>query len=77
MTISHLQGLRGRGLRGRRGGDNQSHRTTLGTQRAFGGHLTTEPENDDEGSVGLNVGAPVFVPGQPVVPDRYVAHEFH
>ncbi|KAI0136450.1 NF-X1 type zinc finger protein [Xylariales sp. AK1849] len=60
----------GHGSRGqrtsRRGGANISQRTTVGAQRAFGGHLTTEHEAEELGEAGLSADAKAFVPGQAV-----------
>jgi hypothetical protein len=69
--------------RGRRGGRSarrgratttgSGHRTTMVAGRTFGGHLTTEPEIEDQSgdaSRSLDAGAPVFVPGQPVPQPR-------
>ncbi|KAL7628869.1 FKBP12-associated protein [Parahypoxylon ruwenzoriense] len=60
-----------RGTRGsRRGSSEYSQRTTLAGPRTFGSRLTTNAEageSDSAGPVGLNVDAPDFIPGQPIV----------
>ncbi|KAI0512534.1 hypothetical protein F5B22DRAFT_615182 [Xylaria bambusicola] len=59
-----------RGSRRGRGVAASGQRTTIAANRAFGGHLTTGPETEDqngEASTGLDAGAAVFVPGQPFV----------
>ncbi|KAI1399083.1 hypothetical protein F4819DRAFT_432171 [Hypoxylon fuscum] len=73
-TSNSQRGGRGRRpTRGPRRGANEGiQRTTLGGPRAFGGHLTTDAEAGEPNSaspVGLNAGAPAFVPGQPL-PER-------
>ena len=69
QTRGWRQGGRGP-RRGRRGGSNANPRTAFGTQRAFGGSLTTPIDADTEGGAGLSGEAPEFVPGQPVVRRR-------
>jgi transcriptional repressor NF-X1 len=71
---------RGRGRGGARGSrrgqgttTGSGQRTAFAASRAFGGHLTTEMETEDqtsEASGGLNADAPVFVPGQPLASAR-------
>ncbi|ORY65982.1 NF-X1 type zinc finger protein [Pseudomassariella vexata] len=70
---STILNARGRGRRGprksRRGGaEPTTPRTTFGTQRAFGGHLTTEAQSAADIAAGLSADAPEFVPGQPLAP---------
>ncbi|RYP76918.1 hypothetical protein DL771_001471 [Monosporascus sp. 5C6A] len=66
----------GRGPRGRRGAryprgnHDRGHRTTFGTQRAFDGRLTEEPQPTGAESGALNANAPVFVPSQPATAER-------
>lgn len=59
-----------RGARQPRGGRGHGNMTTFGTQRAFGGHLSGQPEAGGDASANLNANAPAFVPGQAVVPER-------
>ncbi|KAI2614697.1 uncharacterized protein GGS25DRAFT_472742 [Hypoxylon fragiforme] len=67
------RGGRGRrGARGSRRGGNENSQRTTGGLRAFGGHLTTNGETEEPvpvptNSTGLNVTAPNFTPGQPIV----------
>ncbi|RYP24035.1 hypothetical protein DL765_000763 [Monosporascus sp. GIB2] len=66
-TNESARGGRGpRVARRPRGNHDRGHRTTFGTQRAFGGRLTEEPQLAGAESGALNAGAPVFVPSQPV-----------
>jgi transcriptional repressor NF-X1 len=75
-----FRGGRGRrGLRhGRRGGPAAARGGIVpGTQRRFGGHLTSQADDETESvaesvsSLSLNADALEFVPGQPVPPKRY------
>ncbi|KAI1083034.1 hypothetical protein F5B20DRAFT_443826 [Whalleya microplaca] len=73
-TVSNASNRNGRGRRGprgpRRGGGNERpQRSIPGTQRAFGGHLTSNSEAgglDIASAARLNIDAPEFVPGQSV-----------
>ncbi|KAF0332585.1 NF-X1 type zinc finger [Colletotrichum asianum] len=66
-------GRRGRGRGGSRGGRRGGGRggsgvaaPVPGTQRTFGGRLTTNAGPDENAAAGLSAAAPDFVPGQPV-----------
>ncbi|KAF5515649.1 FKBP12-associated protein 1-like protein [Colletotrichum siamense] len=66
-------GRRGRGRGGSRGGRRGGGRggsgvaaPVPGTQRTFGGRLTTNAVPDENAAAGLSAAAPDFVPGQPV-----------
>ncbi|KAI0482743.1 hypothetical protein GGR56DRAFT_205545 [Xylariaceae sp. FL0804] len=66
---------RGRGRRGprnsRRGGAPSAPVASTSTQRAFGGHLTSDEPADTSpaaGAAGLNAAAPSFIPGQTKLP---------
>ncbi|OHE96996.1 NF-X1 type zinc finger [Colletotrichum orchidophilum] len=67
-------GRRDRGRGGSRGGSRGGRRggavrggTVSGTQRTFGGSLTTAADSNVPDAQGLSADAPAFVPGQPVV----------
>ncbi|TQN72226.1 FKBP12-associated protein 1-like protein [Colletotrichum shisoi] len=68
-------GRRGRGRGGGGGGSGRGGRrggavrggAVSGTQRTFGGSLTTNANVDDSEGLGLSADAPDFIPGQPLV----------